>query len=131
MSRLPGLVREVGKYGVCVAVAVAADFAMLAILVSGLGANYVVAAVTSFIAANALLYGLCARFVFRQHAKPGQPMDLAIFIAVSAVVLGLQTVIMIFAVQTLHVHYLLAKIGAAGCTFLINFLVRRNFLFAA
>jgi putative flippase GtrA len=130
MNRLPGLFKEVGRYGICVAVAVAADFAMLTLLVSWLGVNYIAAAVISFIAANALLYGLCTRFVFRQRAKEGLPRDLAIFIAASAVALGLQTVILIFAVQTLHAHYLVAKLGAAGFTFMINFLVRRNVLFA-
>jgi len=131
MSRFRGLVQEFARYGVCLGLAVAADFALLATLVTWLGANYVAAAVVSFITSNALLYWLCGRFVFRQRPRAGRSFDLAIFIAVGAVTLGLQTAIMIFAVQMLHVHYLMAKVGAAGFTFLINFVIRRNVLFAA
>jgi putative flippase GtrA len=36
---------------------------------------------------------------------------------------------MVFIVQYLHLHYLVAKIGAAACTFFVNFVVRRLVLF--
>jgi len=130
MTSLPTLLREAGTYGACVAMAVAADFAMLAALVSGLGIEYIAATVISFVVANAFLYALCARFVFAHGAGVRRRFDLAIFIAMSAMALGLQALIMIFAVRTLHAHYLVAKVGAAGFTFAANFLVRRNILFA-
>jgi len=131
MTPLRAFLREVGVYGVCVAIAVAADFTLLAALVSGLKMEYVAATAISFVLANAFLYGLCARFVFARTARARRPLDLAIFITTSAVALGVQTLIMIFAVQTLHAHYLVAKVGAAGVTFVANFFVRRSLLFAA
>jgi putative flippase GtrA len=124
-------VRELVGYGLATVVAFALDIGLLTLLVSRAGMHYVIAASLSFIAGGVLLYVLCVRFVFRARRVANRTLELSYFVALGVAGLVVQTVVMVVAVDLLGAHYLLAKLSAACCTFIANFLLRRTLLFSA
>jgi putative flippase GtrA len=130
MKNLREHLREISTYGICTVIAFGVDLALLTLMVSGLEWNYIAASIISFTLGGVLLYGLAVRVVFRHRRVDNRHLELTYFITIGVVGLGIQTALILFAVQTLHVHYLLAKIGAAGCTVILNFLARRTLLFS-
>jgi putative flippase GtrA len=122
---------EAFKYGLGSVGAFAADVGLLTLLVSGLGVHYVLAAAISFVVGGVVLYLLSVRFVFRYRRITDARVEMSFFVALGAVGLVVQTVVMAAAVRELHAHYLVAKLMSAGCTFLVNFGLRRSLLFSA
>ena len=128
-KRLREHFHEVGAYGLCTVAAFALDFGLLTAMVSWFGVHYLVASIISFALGGVFLYLLAIRFVFRYRRVTNQPLELTYFIAIGILSLGVQTAVMVIVVQNLHLHYLIAKIGAAACTFFVNFVLRRLVLF--
>jgi putative flippase GtrA len=121
---------EAFKYGIGTVIAFAVDLGLLTWLVSGLAVHYILAAAISFVMGGVVLYLLSVRFVFRYRRIADRRVEMSIFIALGAVGLVIQTLVMSAAVNELHVHYLVAKLASAGCTFIVNFALRRSLLFS-
>jgi putative flippase GtrA len=122
--------REFIAYGLATCLAFALDLAVLTLLVSQAHLHYALAAALSFMSGGALLYFLSVRFVFRFRRLVNRPAEFSSFIAIGLIGVAIQTAVMLIAVESLHVHYLLGKIAAAGCTFVTNYLLRRTLLFS-
>jgi putative flippase GtrA len=122
--------REFIAYGLATCVAFAFDVGLLTLLVSGAGLHYLLGAAISFLSGGALLYWLSVRFVFRYRRLVNRSAEFSSFIALGVVGLIIQTLVMRLAVGEFHVHYLLGKLAAAGCTFVTNYLLRRTVLFS-
>ena len=56
-------------------------------------------------------------------------IEFASFAGIGVVGLAINAAVISFGVKILGVHYLIAKCGAAGFTFVWNFAARRQFLF--
>jgi putative flippase GtrA len=120
---------ELIGYAMATGVAFAIDIGLLTILASYVGLHYVASAVLAFAVASVVMYLLSVRFVFRYRRVANPTRELSYFIGIGVLVLGFQTAVMAAAVELFHVHYLAGKLGAAGCTFFANFLIRRTVLF--
>jgi putative flippase GtrA len=129
-ARLRASIVEFGAYGIATGVAFAVDIGLLTLLVSTVGLHYVLAATLSFVTGGVVLYLLSVRYVFRFRRLTNPMLELTWFIGLGVAGLAVQTAVMIAAVEGLHVHYLVGKIGAACCTFIANFLLRRTLLFS-
>jgi putative flippase GtrA len=103
---------------------------VLTLLVSKGGWQYLPAAITSFVAGGVFLYFLSTAFVFRFRRISNRVIELPVFLALGLIGLVVNTLVIFAAVETLHVHYLLAKGAAAGCTFALNYVLRRNLMFS-
>ena len=112
------------------AAALLIDAGLLTLLVGHLGWPYLAAAATSFVTGGVFLYVLSVNFVFRFRRIDNPVVELPLFVALGLVGLSVNIVVMFAAVETLHAHYLVAKAMAAGCTFTVNFLLRRNLMFS-
>jgi putative flippase GtrA len=123
------LVRQATGYVGASAVAFAVDFLLLSLLVSGLGVPYLAAAFVSFSAGTVVVYWLSIRHVFDYRRLEDWRPEFAVFAALGLVGLVVNLTAMYSLVDGLGLHYLLAKVGAAGCTFITNFLLRRWMLF--
>jgi putative flippase GtrA len=88
------------------------------------------AATTSFAAGGAFLYFVSVNFVFGFRRISNRAIELPLFLALGVAGLIVNTTVMFVAVEKVHLHYLVAKVAAAGCTFTVNFLLRRNLLFS-
>jgi putative flippase GtrA len=122
-------VREVGSYGAASFVALATDMGLLVLLTSYAHVHYLVAAALSFIAGGAMLYLLSVTLVFRFRRVRNRAVELSAFVALGIAGLIVNTAVIYVAVERAHLHLLVGKLLASGCTFGVNFLLRRHFLF--
>jgi len=125
-----GWIRQAVGYCGASAVAFACDVAVLTGLVSGLGLPYLMAAAISFTAGTVVVYWLSVRHVFDYRRLDDWRREFIIFAALGAVGLLVNLLAMYALVSGLGLHYLVAKVGAAGCTFFVNFISRRWMLFS-
>ena len=121
--------REIVVYAAGAAAAFAVDVALLAAQVEWLGVHYLLAATLSFIAGTAVVYAVSVRFAFAYRRIGQAPMEFAAFAALGGIGILVNLGVMFVAVQALHLHYLLAKVLAAGITFFTNYASRRALLF--
>lgn len=129
MSPLRHVIIESGKYLAASAVAFAADLALLTLLVGVGHWDYRPAAACSFIAGGVVLYVLSVTFVFPFRRVPNRSLELPCFIGLGLIGLVVNLGAMFVAVDALHLPIVSAKMLAAGCTFGINFFLRRLLLF--
>jgi putative flippase GtrA len=121
--------REILLYGMGAAAAFAVDFALLAAQVEWLGVHYLLAATLSFIAGTCVVYAVSVRLAFAYRRVGRAPLEFAAFAALGGIGILVNLAVMFLAVQALHLHYLLAKVLAAGVTFFTNYASRRALLF--
>ncbi len=121
---------EILLYTLASGAALLVDAGILTLLVKWLGAPYLWAATASFVTGGVFLYVLSVRMVFRFRRIPNPALELPVFLALGLVGLAVNLTVMWVAVESLHVHYLVAKGSASACTFAMNFLLRRNVMFS-
>ncbi len=129
-EHLRRLGREFGGYGLASVAGLLTDMALLALLVSRAGMHYLVAATISFICGGAVVYLLSVTFVFRFRRIDSRALELSYFVALGAAGLLVNAAVIYVAVAAGHLHFMVGKLLAAGCTFCTNFLLRRYFLFS-
>jgi len=126
---MKGLTLELAGYGVASICALAVDMTLLWILVQYLSVGYVLAATLSFLAGATVAYSLSVRLAFKEHRLSDRRAEFLSFVALGTVGLAINAAIVAVSVKYLGLHYLIAKCGAAGCTFICNFALRRQVLF--
>jgi putative flippase GtrA len=123
------VVQEAIRYAAVSACALIIDITVLFILVHYLSWWYVAAATTSFLVGLLVAYVLSVTLVFKYRRLNDQRIEFASFAGIGAVGVAINAAVISFGVKILGVHYLIAKCGAAGFTFVWNFVARRQFLF--
>ena len=127
---MPRLLREGLRYVGVSALAFALDLALLTLQVELLGIPYLAAAAVSFLAGTVFVYWASITHVFGYRRLESAHIEFGLFALVGVIALGLNLVVIYAAVDAIGLHYLLAKFAAAACTFLVNFGLRRWFLFS-
>jgi putative flippase GtrA len=125
--RIP--IREVLGYTTVSAFGLLIDITILWILVHFFSWWYLGAATASFSAGLLVGYALCVTLVFRYRRLKYQRLEFATFAAIGIGGLPINAAVIFFGVKYLGLHYLIAKCGAAGFTFIWNFAARRQLLF--
>lgn len=118
------------RYALVGGLAFVADFAALALLVSGLGMHYLVGAFFAFMLGIWVNYQLSVRWVFSFRAighRRGAEFTLFLIVGVATLVLSLA--LMAVLVDWASMYYLWAKAVAAVFTLMTNFAGRRLLLF--
>jgi len=121
---------ELLLYGAASAAALLVDAGLLTALVERAGWQYLTAAVVSFAAGGVFLYFVSVTWVFRFRRIGNPALELPLFVGLGLAGLVVNIAVMFVAVETAHVHFLVAKAAAAACTFTTNFLLRRNLMFS-
>jgi len=111
------------------AAAFAVDFALLWTLVEAAGMHYLLAATLSFLAGTVVVYFVSVRHAFRYRRVADRRLEFGWFAAIGAAGVLLNLTLMYVLVEWLTLHYLAAKVGAAGVSFVANYGARRWFLF--
>jgi putative flippase GtrA len=122
--------RELGFYGMASAAALGVDMGLLALLVTAASVQYLVAATISFVAGGLLLYVLSTTVIFRFRRIGNRTLELSYFAGLGSVGLVVNAAVIYLVVEMWHLHFMIAKLLAAGCTFGTNFLLRRYILFS-
>ena len=122
------VVQEGIRYAAVSACALIVDITALFTLVHYLAWWFVAAATSSFLCLF-VAYVLSVTRVFHYRRLQDKSIEFASFAGIGVVGVAINAAAISFGVKILGVHYLLAKCGAAGFTFVWNFLARRQFLF--
>jgi len=123
------VVQEAIRYAAVSACALIIDITVLFILVHYLSWWYVAAATASFMVGLLVGYVLSVTLVFEYRRLNDRRFEFASFAGIGMVGVVINAAVISFGVKTLGLHYLIAKCGAAGFTFVSNFVARRQFLF--
>jgi putative flippase GtrA len=123
------LARELVPYFGASAVGLAIDVSLLWLQVSVIGVPYLAAAAISFLTGTVLVYWASIRHIFEFRRFASARNEFVLFVAVGLVGLAINLGVIYIGVSRLGLHYLVAKGGAAGFTFLANFAMRRLLLF--
>lgn len=113
------------------AVGAAVDFSIFAVMVTGLGIHYLLSGAVGFIVATAIHYLLTIRFVFVPGQRFGPRAELLAVYAVSIVGLLIHQSMLYAGVELLAQNVYACKVVAVGTVFFWNYLVRKNYVFAA
>ena len=101
------------------------DYGLLYVLTAHLGVYYLVSAGISFTVSVFLNYWLCLVCVFRGAAAQTRRAKM-LFVGSSIAGLGLNQLLMWSLVDLLHIHYMIAKLIAAGIVMLWNYVLKRR-----
>jgi len=116
-------------YTAASACALFVDITILFVLVRFFSWWYLAAATMSFLSGLVVTYALSVKLVFKTRRLKNPSIEFASYAAIGAAGVAINAAAISFCVKYLGLHYLIAKCGASGCTFLWNFVARRQFLF--
>jgi putative flippase GtrA len=105
------------------------DLTMLWVLVHYFSWWYLAVATASFSAGLSVAYALSVKLVFQHRRLRDRRLEFASFASIGGVGVAINAAVISFGVKYLGQQYLIAKCGAAGFTFLWNFVARRQLLF--
>ena len=119
----------IARYFVVGGASAAVDFSIFALLFSGLGWHWFVAASVGFILATAFNYALSVYFVFTSGVRFAKRHEIGLVFLVSAVGLAMNQFALWVGFKQLGIDVYLAKVLATGAVFFWNFGARRYFIF--
>jgi putative flippase GtrA len=129
VGNMKTVLREPIRYAAVSACAFIVDITALFVLVHYLSWWYVAAATSSFLVGLLVAYALSVTLVFKYRRLQDPRVEFASFAGIGAVGVAINAAAMTLGVKAFGAHYLIAKCGAAGFTFVWNFVARRQVLF--
>lgn len=121
--------KEVIRYLVAGTIAFLVDLSTLVGLTELLQINYLVANICGFCLAVSVSYVLCTNWVFETRRLQCVVSEFGIFAGVALLGLLVNELSMWALVDGGNIHYALAKVVATGVVFMLNFILRKIFLF--
>ena len=129
VSPAAALAGEFWRYLLVSAVALAVDFGVLIGLTELLGVHYLFAGAAGFLIGAGAVYAGSVFWVFA-HRKLSRPdLEMTIFVLIGVGGLGVNELALWGLTEFAGLYVGVSKIGAAGCSFAFNFIVRKHFLF--
>lgn len=122
------LLRQIIKFGFVGGTAFLIDAGILFILTEFCGIHYLISGAVSFTVSVIYNYILSIKWVFDAKEGNSKVEELAVFIGLSVIGLGLNQLFMWFFVDLLHIYYMLSKIVATAIVMVYNFITRKLFI---
>lgn len=104
------------------------DYGLMVLLKEKLGIHYLISSTISFTVSVIVNYILSITFVFETDKSKNKVGEFVIFVFLSVVGLGINALCMWVAVEFIHIHYMLSKIGATAVVMVYNFVTRKIFI---
>ena len=105
------------------------DFGSLALLTEKGGLHYLLSAGISFLLGTTVSWLLSILWVFTSRRFRSRMLELALFVLVGVVGLGLNEALLWALTELVGIYYLASKVIAASLIFFWNFAARRYLLF--
>ena len=121
------LIRQILRFGIVGGLAFLIDYGIFTILSQFLHVHYLLASIISFSISVIFNYILSIKWVF-DVTKKQDAKDFALFIILSVIGLGINSLIMYISVDLMHIHELIAKIIATAIVMVYNFISRKIFI---
>jgi len=113
------------RYGFVAGVAFVFDFGLLYVFTSIFNWHYLLSATLSFTISVAVNYALSTLWVFTNRVERRRTHELAIFIAICAIALGLNDIFMWLFTSVVGIYYLYSKLLTVSIVFFWSFGARR------
>lgn len=123
-----GLAQQLIRFGFVGIAATLIDYGVMVFLTEFFGVNYLVSSMISFCVSVIFNYILSITWVFNVTGERKKTQDMTVFMILSVIGLGINQLIMWFAVDKLHIFYMISKIGATAVVMVYNFITRKIFL---
>lgn len=118
------MLKQIVKFGFTGGISFIVDYSVLVFLTEILGLNYLVSNCLSFIISVIVNYILSMKFVFKS-VNNNKVFDFIIFIVLSIIGLGLNSLIMFICTDYIGIYYMISKIGATDVVMVFNFISRK------
>ena len=105
------------------------DYSLLLFLVEILNLNYAIANLISVTVSILFNYHLSNKYVFKSKKKMPYQVHFIFFIFINIIAIFANTGIFILIVEFFEINYMIAKIIPVIFSFLINFFLRKIFLY--
>lgn len=122
------LFAQLMKFGLVGALATIIDFVVLIALTELLGLNPVLSTTISFVVSVLFNYAASMKYVFTRREELSRKKELAIFVLLSVIGLGINDLLMWIGTALLGANYILVKVVATAIVMIWNFVSRKVFL---
>ena len=121
------LLMQILKFGIVGGTSFLIDYGIFTILSQLLHIHYLIASILSFTISVIYNYILSIKWVF-DVSKKQTTKEFAIFVILSVIGLGLNSLIMYISVDLLNIHEMISKILATAIVMVYNFITRKIFI---
>ena len=121
------LINQILKFGIVGVIATIIDFIVLYLLTEFLHVHYLISSIISFTVSVIFNYILSIKWVFEVNHKQTKK-DFIIFVVLSIIGLGINSLIMYLMVDKLNIHYMFTKVFATAVVMVYNFITRKIFI---
>ncbi len=122
------LMEQIVKFGFVGFLCFFIDYGLMVLLKERLGIHYLISSTISFTVSVIVNYILSITFVFEADKSKNKVGEFVIFVCLSVIGLGINALCMWVAVEFIHIHYMLSKIGATAVVMVYNFVTRKIFI---
>ena len=122
------LFAQIIKFGFVGGTSFVIDAGILFLLTEFCGIHYLLSGAISFTASVIYNYMLSIKWVFDAKKDVNKVQELAVFIGLSVLGLGLNQLLMWLFVDIFHIYYMLSKIIATAIVMVYNFVTRKLFI---
>ena len=129
--KLVVLFHESWKYFLVSALSLAVDLALFWLLVEKAHIHYLIANIVSVSAGLVVNYALSVAFVFKERRLKSRWAEFVGFVVIGVLGLAVNEAGVAVLIGLAHLPIVIGKVGAAGVSFVFNFVVRRVVLFTA
>ena len=122
------LMEQIVKFGFVGFLCFFIDYGLMVLLKERLGIHYLISSTISFTVSVIVNYILSITFVFETDKSKNKVGEFVIFVCLSVIGLGINALCMWVAVEFIHIHYMLSKIGATAVVMVYNLVTRKIFI---
>ena len=121
------LLNQILKFGLVGGTAFVIDYVLLYFCTEFLHIHYLISSIISFTVSVIFNYILSIKWIFDVKKKQ-DVKDFVIFIILSVIGLGINSLIMYVMVEKFGVYYMLSKIVSTAVVMVYNFITRKKFV---
>ena len=121
------LLMQIIRFGIVGGTSFLIDYGIFTILSQLLHIHYLIASILSFTISVIYNYILSIKWVF-DVSKKQTSKEFIVFVILSVIGLGINSLIMYLSVDLMHIHEMISKIIATAIVMVYNFITRKIFI---